>query len=299
MPTAVPALDRTMQILDLLRRQPHEPMTLSDISRATGIHKATCASTLNTMLGYGMVRRDESRRFSIGSRFVGLSNAYARQYPCFEHGRDEVLKLVASSGLSCAMIVREGEDLTILDMLGNPQPAHLHMRIGMRVPLEPPVGTIFKAWVGTAELGDWIDRMHAEFGGQREEYLGAVSALRARGFSLGGEHDFHLRLDEVRRAGTVQADDRVLEVAMIVTDKIRNYSTAADGDEPVNSVIGPVFDAMGQVAMTINLYGELGSVRQRDLDSIAPMLLETCARITQKAGGRLPDGFGPLLVSGV
>jgi DNA-binding IclR family transcriptional regulator len=296
MPTAVPALDRTVQILDLLSDRPLEPMTLSDIARATGIHKATCASMLNTLETYRMVHRDESRRYTIGSRFVALGNAYGRRYPGFVQGREELVKLAARTELSCAVIVREGEDLVILDMLGNSQPAHLQMRTGQRVPLVPPVGTIFKAWAGPDELADWIDRMQAGFGGERDAYLGAVSALRARGFSLGGEHDLQLQLDEVSRAAARQADDRVLEVALIVADKIRNYSTAVDGDEPVNSVIGPVFGPDGQVVMTVNLYGTLGSVRQRDLAGITPALLETCVRVTQLAGGRLPDGFGLHLV---
>ncbi|MEQ3549641.1 helix-turn-helix domain-containing protein [Pseudonocardia nematodicida] len=293
MPTAVPALDRTMQILELLRNRPLDPMTLSDISRATGIHKATCASTLTTMAAYDMVRRDESLRYSIGSRFVGLAHAFSRQYPAFFHGREDVVRLVARTELSCAAIARDGDDLVILDMLGNAQPAHLRMRTGMRVPLVPPVGTIFKAWEPVAEQDAWIDGMIAEFGGERDEYVGAIAALRARAFSLGGEHDFHLALDTaLRQATRAHADDRVLEVAMIVADKIRNYSTATNGDEPINSVIGPIFDAEGRVTMTLNLFGELGSVRRRDLDSIVPSLLGTCARVTQKAGGRLPEGFG-------
>jgi DNA-binding IclR family transcriptional regulator len=297
MATAVPALDRTMQILEYLQENPTDKYTLSDISRATGIHKATCASTLNTLAGYALVRRDDSRRYSIGQRFVGLSHAYASQYPGFTWGREEVVQLVARTELSCAMIVRDGADLVILDMLGNTQPAHLHMRIGMRVPLVPPVGTIFKAWSPPGELDSWIDRMHDQFGGERTDYLGAVTGLRARGFSLGGEHDFHLELESaLRQVTAAPSDNRVVEVAMIVADKIRNYSNAENGDEPVNSVIGPVFDAAGGVTMTLNLFGQLGSVRTRDLDKIAPPLLETCARITEKTGGRLPEGFGLHLV---
>lgn len=293
MPTAVPALDRTMQILELLRERPSEKLTLSDISRATGIHKATCASTLNTLASYAMVRRDESRRYSIGSQFVGLGHAFGAQYPAFVHGREEIVRLVGRTELSCAAIVQDGADLVILDMLGNAQPAHLHMRIGMRVPLVPPVGTIFKAWTPVDELDAWVDDMHAQFGGERTEYLASITELRARGFSLGGEHDFHLELESaLRRATANTTDDRVFEVAMIVADKIRNYSNAKNGDEPVNSVIGPVFGPDGRVVMTLNLFGELGSVRQRDLPTIAPSLLESCVRITQRAGGRLPEGFG-------
>jgi DNA-binding IclR family transcriptional regulator len=293
MPTAVPALDRTMQILEVLRRHTSEPLTLSDIARATGIHKATVSSTLTTMASYDLVRRDDALRYSIGGGFVRLGHAFARQYPQFVHGREEIVRLVASTGLSCAAIARDGEDLVVLDMLGNSQPAHLYMRIGTRVPLVPPVGTIFKAWAKPDEMDAWIAAMQAEFGGERSEYLSAVTTLRARGFSLGGEHDFHLDLESaLRRATRDQPDDgRVLEVAMIVADKIRNLPDLEDDATPVNSVIGPVFGPDGQVAMSLNLYGDLGSLRHRDLPAVVPALLETCARATQRAGGRLPAGF--------
>ncbi|GAA1839991.1 hypothetical protein GCM10009836_19040 [Pseudonocardia ailaonensis] len=294
MPTAVPALDRTMQILEVLRRHTTEPLTLSDIARATGIHKATVSSTLTTMATYDLVRRDEALRYSIGGGFVRLGHAFARQFPQFVHGREEIVRLVAATGLSCAAIARDGEDLVVLDMLGNSQPAHLYMRIGTRVPLVPPVGTIFKAWAEGDEMDAWIAAMQAEFGGDRSDYLSALTTLRARGFSLGGEHDLHLDLESALRRATrdQRHDGRVMEVAMIVADKIRNLPALLEDEAaPVNSVIGPVFGADGQVAMSLNLYGDLGSLRQRDLPSVVPALLETCARATQRAGGRLPRGF--------
>ncbi len=136
--------------------------------------------------------------------------------------------------------------------------------------------------------------MQHEFGGDRATYLGAVAALRSRGYSLGGEHDVNLELEAaIRRINSAHdGDERVLEVALIVANKIRNYQgPGAPDDEPVNSVIGPVFDHTGQVVMTLNLFGELGEIRSKDLSGITPQLLETTIRITQKTGGRLPTGF--------
>lgn len=282
-----------MSIFDLLSQRPTERLTLSEISRVTGIHKATCSSMLATLVNHGMVHRDADRRYALGSTFVGLGYALTRRFRPFVFGRTDVIEFVARTGLSCAMIAREDDELVILDMLGNPEPAHLRMRIGNRVPLIPPVGTIFKAWSDSAELADWLDQMGREFGGNAATHDAAVAALRARGFSLGGEHDFHMDLaDAVGRIEKEGDDRRILEIALIVADKIRNYSEEEGEDaEPLNSVIAPVFDSSARVAATLNAYGEFGTVRKNDLPRIVPDLLGTAVRITQKSGGRLPQGF--------
>jgi DNA-binding IclR family transcriptional regulator len=293
MASPVPALDRAMNIFDLLSQKPLERLTLSEIARATGIHKATCASMLATMVSHGLVRRDDTRRYSIGSRLVNLGYSFTQRFPPLVVGRMDVLQFVARSGLSCAVIGREDDELVILDILGNAEPAHLQMRIGDRVPLVPPVGTIFKAWAGGDELSQWLEEMSREFGGTMSSYESAVAALRARGFSLGGEHDINLELEDALQAARREGEDgRVLEVALIVANKIRNYSVAEGTDaEPINSVIVPIFDADANVVATLNAFGEFGSVRMGDLPKIVPDLLSTAVRITQKAGGILPPGF--------
>jgi DNA-binding IclR family transcriptional regulator len=293
MASPVPALDRAMNIFDLLSQKPLDRLTLSEIARATGIHKATCASMLATMVSHGLIRRDEGRRYSVGSRLVKLGYSYTQRFPPLVVGRTDVLKFVARSGLSCAVLGREDGELVVLDILGNAEPAHLYMRIGDRVPLVPPVGTIYKAWADREELDNWLEEMSHEFGGNTASYEAAVAALRVRGFSLGGEHDFNLELEDALQAAQREGEDsRVLEVALIVANKIRNYTAAEGTDaEPINSVIAPIFDSSAQVVATLNAFGEFGSVRMGDLPRIVPDLLATGVAITQKSGGILPAGF--------
>ena len=291
--SSVPALDRAVSIFELLAGRPQERLTLSEIARATGIHKATCSTMLATMVTHDLVHRDADRRYAIGGALVKLGYAFTSRYPPLVVGRNDVLQLVARLELSCGVLGREDDELVILDMIGNPEPAHLQMRIGDRVPLVPPVGTIYKAWADADEQGRWLDQMVRQFGGNRLGYAAAVAALRARGFSLGGEHDFNLELeDALTRAQSEGEDDRVLEIALIVANKIRNYiSEEGDDAEPINSVIAPVFDSSARVIATLNVYGEFGKVRMSDLPTIVPELLLTAVRITQRSGGRLPPGF--------
>ena len=291
MPTSVPALDRAADILRFLGASPRSRFTLSEVARGTSISKATCSSVLSALEGHQMVHRDALLRFGLGDALLQLAEARRLHFPAFDAARGEAARLAGTTGLSVAIIARDGEDLVILDMLGDTQPAHLHMRMGMRVPLQPPIGTIFKAWAPTKEIDEWVDRLMAEFGGERSVHLSAIATMRSRKYSLGGEHDLNLELEAaLRRLDRHDSDVRALEVALVVADKIRNFQSS-DGrrsDDLVNSLIGPIFDNDGSVSMTLNVYGPLGTIRRSDLPNLVPVVLQASAAVTARTGGRLP-----------
>ena len=294
MPSPVPALDRAVTILDHLAAHPRDRFTLSDLARSCGISKATTASVLAALVSHGVVRRDNSLRYCLGDRLIQLGEARRSHFRAFDAAREEMTRLAGRTGLSVAAIAREGDDLVILDMLGDSRPAHLQMRIGMRVPLRPPIGAIFKAWAPPAEVDHWITAMVNEFGGERDRHVAAVAALRSRRYSLGGEHDLDVELESaLARISRQDGDARALEVALVVARKIRNFhsDTGDRADELVNSVIGPVFDNDGMVVMSLNAYGPLGTLRRSDLAEVVPILLDATVAVTARIGGRLPEGW--------
>lgn len=293
MPSPVPALERAAVVLDHLVAHPHERFTLSDVGRACGLSKATSASILAVLESLGMVTRDQSLRYGLGDRFLVLAEARRQQFPGWEQAREQAARLLTVTGLSVATIARDRDDLVILDMAGDSRPHHLHMRIGMRVPFKAPIGTVFKAWSSPPEIAAWVDELVAEFGGDRSRHLASIAALRSRGYSLGGEADLHLGLEAaLARLSRHDGDARALEVALVVADKIRNFDTdRGTSDDYVNSVIGPVFGPEGDVVMTLNAYGPLGSIRQDDLPKLVPPLLESATAVTRSIGGRLPGSW--------
>lgn len=297
MATAVPAIDRAVAVLSFLRKRPFEGFTLSDIARETGVHKATCAAILTTMANHGMVSKSEPRKYTLGPELVGLSQAYRERYPAYTIGRSEIWNLAERTGVSCSAAVVDGDEVVILDIVGDTQPAHLASRIGLRVPLVPPNGTIFKAWGTADELNPWLDAMIRDFGGDRGQHVSAISAIRARGFSLGSEHDLHVELDEaLRRLASVAGDPAGIEVAMMLVDKIRNYqgfgSRPGADDEPVNYLGGPVFGRDMRVVMSVNLFGRPGQIRRADVSKLGNELLATTTKITDMIGGVRPPGYG-------
>jgi DNA-binding IclR family transcriptional regulator len=195
--------------------------------------------------------------------------------------------LAYETGLTSSICVRDGEECVILDMAGDVQPAHLPSRIGRRIPLAPPLGTIFKAWGTPEEVHEWLTAMATHYELDFDSQVEVISTIRSRGYSLGGEQDFDIPLDAVvRRLERKDTDLTGISVALMLADKIRAYHAGSvDGDRSVDYIVGPIFDHRGQVVMSLQLMGAPGQIQMRKVDALAQTLLAATKRITSQIGG--------------
>jgi DNA-binding IclR family transcriptional regulator len=294
MPTPVPALDRAMLIINHLSTRPLEAQSLSQVAQATGIHKATAAAVLNTLMEHGLLRRTDRKLYVLGPEFVRLGDAYLQRHPGYPYAKVEMVRLSDAVKLSCSISVVDGDDYIVVDAVGDPNPPHLPTRLGRRFPLAPPFGSVFKVWGPPEEINTWMRAMADEFGTDHDRQLATISAIRTRGYALGGEQEFDVHLDAaLRRIGDEHADLRSLRVAMMVADKVRNYdsSLSGDDDEPVNFIVAPIFDPDQRVRMSMNLYGLPGEVRRKDVDRHARRLVAATTAVTRAIGGSAPTAL--------
>jgi DNA-binding IclR family transcriptional regulator len=297
MATAVPAVDRAASILAYLKERQFDAHSLSDIAHGTGIHKATCAAILTALANHKLVSRDgDTLRYTLGPELIGLAQAYREQHRAFTIGRAEMYRLAIDVGLSCSATVVDGSDLVTVDIFGDTRPSHMPHRIGRIVPFTPPNGTVFKAWSSPEEVELWLDEAERQGGGDRDKLLAAVGAIRARGYSLGSEHDFHVELDRALKYLSEHGGEaNRASVAAVVADRIRRFQDAGidpNSDEAYYTfLLGPVFDHDGRVVMSVNLFGDPGDIRARDLKRLGPRLLETTDAITRMVGGVRPPDF--------
>jgi DNA-binding IclR family transcriptional regulator len=287
--TPVPAVDRALAILRLLSERWDVPKTLSEISRDTGIHKATCAALLARLVSHGCVRRNPEKSYSIGPEMLGMGFSYGRRFPGYVAARTEIFRLAEQTGLTSSICVRDGDEMVILDMAGDVAPSHLPSRIGRRIPLAPPLGTIFKAWSSPEEVREWLSSMATQYELNVDDQIGVISTIRSRGYSLGSEQDFDIPLDAVvRRLSRKDSDLTGISVALMLADKIRAYRGATEDIElhgTVDYIVGPVFDHHGRVMMSLQLMGAPGQIERGTVDSLAATLLESTQRVTERIGG--------------
>jgi DNA-binding IclR family transcriptional regulator len=290
--TPVPAVDRGISILQLLTERWDEPKTLSEISRETEIHKATCAALLGRLVAHGLVRRTADKSYMLGPEMVRMAFGYARRHPGFTQARQEIFGLADRTGLGSSICIPDGDELVILDVAGDVQPTYLPTRVGRRLPFAPPLGNMFKAWAPPDEVEKWLSQMAADYDLSLDQLVGVVSNIRSRGYSLGSEQDFDITLDTVmRRLERNDTDLAGISVALMLADKIRAYrGIQGEGDDSRSAdyIIGPVFDHRGQVVMSIQLFGAPGEIPMSKVEPLADELLVATRRITTSIGGAPP-----------
>lgn len=293
MATPVPAVDRAAAVMTYLSERQFSAHSLTEIARGAGINKATCSAILTALAAHALVERDDDRRYSLGPQLLRLAHAYREQFRAFILGREEICRLSIDVGLSCSATVVDKGQLVTLDIFGDTSPGYMPHRIGRIVPFTPPHGTIFKAWSSPEEIDIWLAEVERQGGGQAEQLKASVSAIRARGYSLGSEHDFDVELDRALKfLEQVGVDADGVSVASLVAAKFRDYRAAGvtedSEDAYFNFVLGPVFGHDGSVVMSVNLFGGPGQIRRRDLDTLGPRLLATAQKITEMVGGVHP-----------
>lgn len=273
-----PAIERCVAVLNHLAAAPDQPRTLSELARDLDLSKATAHSLLTTLTEAGYLTRDEERKtYALGPALIAVGNAAAGSYPAARLARpamealsDEFdLEVIASTGIA--------DEIVILARAGNPRPLGINIAPGQRLPLVPPLGTVFVAWAGDDAIDEWIGRLGARVtDAERRLYRQALAAVRERGYSvaLAGEGQQRL-VEALTDAG--HAGDGAEEYALL--------DLAGDAAYRINHIGAPVFGADGAVALGLFLIGFRGQIAAEEVPRYAARLVDAAADITAALGG--------------
>jgi DNA-binding IclR family transcriptional regulator len=294
MATAVPALRRAGEILGLLAAEPARTWTVSQVAARLALPKATCFATLVCLAELGWVTRVEAdKSYCLGPELIRLGACSAARIPGIDLARREMHALARQLDVGCFVCTLVGDEMVILDVAnGDDDRFDLPALDSWRVPARPPLGSIYYAWSSAAEIERWLHRT----GGDRSERQaevnrGALRAIRARGYSIGGGVEVQLQVEELLdRIGSSQGDER-LELALTLADLVRGTPAGAavsSGGHPVTHVIAPVFDAGSAIVLTLTLVGAPGQVTDANVARFADPLLAAVGRVTAAIGGRAP-----------
>jgi DNA-binding IclR family transcriptional regulator len=293
--TPVPAVERAGRILDLLASQPGEGMTASRAAAELGLSKATCFATLTCLTGMGWVARDEARKtYRLGPELVRLGWAGIEQVPGIHAARREMFALARDLDVGCFACRLDRDDMVILDRAGLEAGIFdLPALDALRVPASPPLGSVYYAWSAPGEIDAWLRRAgHLGSGEELEANRRALTAIRGRGYSVGGGIEVALQLEQLlERLGTSHRDER-LQLALTLADLVRGGPAGgggAAGHHPVSHLLAPAFDAHFAVVLTLTIVGRPGQVHEGNVERYARPLLAAMDRVTASIGGRHPD----------
>lgn len=274
----VPAVERAVAVLDFLAAHPDRAYTLSELTRALGLNKATAHALLATLVDAGYLIRDEdSKRYALGPALVAVGTAAAASYPAVRLARPLMEELSHDLDLEVIASAAIGEEIVILARAGTPRPLGINVAPGQRLPLAPPLGTVFVAWADDATISRWLDRLGPDASPrERRRYLEALDAVRERGYSvaLAGESQQRL-VEALTEAGhaTGGAEEYVL------------LELAGEAAYRINHIGVPVFGPDGRVELGLFLIGFRGQIAAEAVPTYAERLRSVAERVSAALSG--------------
>ncbi len=290
-----PGVERAVLILNFLAAHPGEEFSLSELARRLELSKATCHAVLTTLTAAGYLIRHPTRAvYRLGPALIALGSAAEQGFAAVDFAREEMRSLADRLQLECLATAAVGEEIVVLARAGVEAPLGVSVRLGQRLPLVPPLGTVFLAWSPPADIDAWLLRVGAgATDRQLDRYRAAVAAVRRRGFAVALDPQARIRLGAVlaelaeapqragRRAQELVAGLAAEEYALVELEGARTYR--------VNHIAAPVFGPDGGVVLALTLVGLPPQLEPADVPHYALDLCRSAALVTKAIHGRPPD----------
>src|SRR5690606_29411417 len=154
---------RALQVLDFLTVNQRGTFTLSELSRALDVSPASMSSVLKVMSDQGYVtRHPRHKTYTLGPAVTAAGTAASNTHPVIDLARAGWVNLAATPGRECSGTVRVGRDILCIAVEGKPTGRSLALAPGQRIPLQPPFGQPFMAWMPPEELREWVAALPAD-----------------------------------------------------------------------------------------------------------------------------------------
>jgi IclR family transcriptional regulator, KDG regulon repressor len=130
----VPAIDRTVIILEILSESPNG-ISLAQLARQTKIPKSTLFRILYTLQKYSIVSEDRERKvFSLGMKLLDWGNAALDKIDLKGIAHPHLVTLAYETKESFYLTVMDNNEIIIIDRVDTPEVWGIVARLGTRSP---------------------------------------------------------------------------------------------------------------------------------------------------------------------
>lgn len=141
---SIQVIERMMALLDALANHP-DPVSLKELSQATGLHPSTAHRILNDLVTKRVVDRSEPGNYRLGMRLLELGNIVKSRLNVREASLDFMRALHRKTHQTVNLSVRQGDEIVYIDRAFSERSGMQVVRaIGGRAPLHlTSVGKLF------------------------------------------------------------------------------------------------------------------------------------------------------------
>jgi IclR family pca regulon transcriptional regulator len=138
---------------------PHAPMTIADMAKASGLDRAGTRRILLTLQALGYVRSD-GKRFSLTPRVLNLGYRYLASLPFWHIAQPVMEELVAQVQETCSIGVLDGDNVTFILRVPTRRFLSFDPSIGSHVPAYVhSIGRVLLARLAETELQEYLARV--------------------------------------------------------------------------------------------------------------------------------------------
>ena len=250
----ISSLEKGMRILELLAEK--QAITISEAARQLNTNRAGVHRFLATLRELGYVEKDEEERYHLTFRVVELGMKVVKRHEILRIVRPYLLELSTAFNETVNLGRFNGTDILHLDKIDSREILRMDSEIGSRAPAYcTALGKAILAYLPEGEL---------------EEYLKTIR-LKAHG------------------PNTITARPRLRKELQ----QVRQQGYAIDNEELASGlrcVAAPVFDHTGQAGYAVSVSGPVMRMTMERLETIHPMVRQTCRRLSEKLGAASGTG---------
>ncbi|MBW2243818.1 MAG: helix-turn-helix domain-containing protein [Deltaproteobacteria bacterium] len=280
---------RATDLLSFLAAHPDRGFSYSELAKRLQVNLSSMHSILVALTESGFLsRHPNDSTYVLGPVLVAIGDAALDRNPMIDEARSRMRTLSRRLGLETLAFVRAGGDTLCVARAG-PQPRPgMVVRVGQRVPLMAPLASAWVAWAPESEVTRWLTAGGAP---RREErrLRKILETVRERGYSVAMEVEGRRRIGRLLAEIVEDPHSRTLrrEFYGLIAELGHGPYQLAKGHAHsilISSITAPVFDAMGQVALSITLQGFQENLSSRAIREVGDRLLElteSIARVTR------------------
>ena len=143
MNNTIPAVDKTVQILEMLAGA---PCSQGELSRALGISMSTAYRILQTLRAREWVAKDDTGRYALAAGLLPLLKGFDADLEILKRARTKVEEICARHGIACKLSLRRGNEQITDCRAEPPGPVALTGQPGSTFPVvEGSVGAVLLA----------------------------------------------------------------------------------------------------------------------------------------------------------
>lgn len=253
-PYLVPAVVTAVQILDYLREQ-GLPATLSEICTAVNVPRSSGLNIARTLQQLGLLEHDDdTRRYSLGPRLIGLGAAAANAKGFVALARPHLEALARETHLTACLVQRVGFSHVFLDKVESSAAIRINIDLGHIYP--PFTGAPSKAFFAF---------MPAE---QVERVWHEHPPVQATPYTFTDLTSYRAALERVRE--------------QCFADSVGEFI------EGVNALASPIFGPDGSPTLALLLTGPQGALPEERMPHLGKMLWHRACTITTALGAKTP-----------